>query len=81
MNKRVEACGGHVSPGSTKHWKTVRGPERQEKGKEQNWELAHQLQLERRYNDENVERACLPGHLRAPYREKMQEGIRNRVLS
>jgi len=83
MKKQVHDPGGPVSPVARKKQKTVPIPEEKEKKKDQRGrgETLRRRMQERRMYDEIVVKTLLHGHIKDPYREKLQDAIRNRVDS
>ena len=55
--------------------------EEQDETKEQKKEARHQRLQERRQYEESVVKVCPLGHTKNPYKAKMREALRNRVVS
>jgi len=64
-----------------KKQETVPSREEKEAEKRQKGEALRRRLQERRLYDEMVVKACLLGHIKDPYKEKMREAIGNRVDS
>jgi hypothetical protein len=55
--------------------------EKEEEKKQKNLEALRRRRQERQLYSEMAVKACLVGHVKDPYREKLREAIRNRVNS
>jgi len=81
METEVDYSGGPGTPAARKKQKIVPSPEEKEEKKNRRGEVLRRMRQERRLYDEMMVKTFLLGHIKDPYREKLQDAIEKRVDS